>query len=76
MGIAVQARLDEKTRGTLDRLVKRLGWSRSEVIRAAIQQFEASRPKPGGHRIIGTGQFQTGIPDLATNKKHMEGFGR
>ena len=27
-------------------------------------------------KIIGTGMFDSGIPDLATNKKHMEGFGK
>ena len=26
--------------------------------------------------IIGTGMFDSGIPDLATNKKYMEGFGK
>jgi hypothetical protein len=26
--------------------------------------------------IIGTGMFDSGIPNLATNKKHMEGFGK
>lgn len=26
--------------------------------------------------FIGTGMFDSGIPDLATNKKHMEGFGK
>lgn len=30
----------------------------------------ASQPK-----MIGVGEFDSGIPDLATNKKHMEGFG-
>ena len=27
-------------------------------------------------RIIGSGMFDSGIPDLATNKKYMEGFGK
>jgi hypothetical protein len=27
-------------------------------------------------KIIGSGQFNSGIPDLATNKKHMDGFGK
>ena len=26
------------------------------------------------HRIIGTGKFRSGIPDLATNKKYLEGW--
>ena len=27
-------------------------------------------------KIIGTGMFDSAIPDLATNKKYMEGFGK
>lgn len=27
-------------------------------------------------KFTGAGQFNSGIPDLATNKKHMEGFGK
>lgn len=43
-------------------------------------QVEVSKPtkvKKNGKpiKIIGTGMFHSGIPDLATNKKHMEGFG-
>jgi predicted DNA-binding antitoxin AbrB/MazE fold protein len=26
-------------------------------------------------KVIGTGKFRSGISDLATNRKHMEGFG-
>jgi hypothetical protein len=31
----------------------------------------ATRP-----RLIGVGEFDSGLPDLATNKKYMEGFGQ
>ena len=27
-------------------------------------------------KIIGTGQFESGIPDLGSNKKHLEGLGK
>ncbi len=27
-------------------------------------------------KIIGSGQFDSGLTDLATNKKYMEGFGK
>jgi hypothetical protein len=27
-------------------------------------------------RIIGLGKFSSGVPDLATNKKYLEDFGR
>ena len=38
----------------------------------------AKRKKPSLHDLMkdGCGIVDSGIPDLATNKKHMEGFGR
>jgi len=27
-------------------------------------------------KITGAGKFHSGVPDLATNKKYMEGFGK
>ena len=32
--------------------------------------------KGGTRKIIGLGKVDSGIPDLASNKAHMEGFGR
>lgn len=33
--------------------------------------------KPGKRlNITGMGQFDSGIPDLGSNKKHLEGFGK
>jgi hypothetical protein len=33
--------------------------------------------KPRRHnKIIGTGEFESGIPDLGSNKKHLEGLGK
>jgi hypothetical protein len=43
-------------------------------------QVDVESPKngkpPRKRRLIGTGKFSSGIPDLASNKKHMEGFGK
>jgi hypothetical protein len=44
-------------------------------------QVELDEPENGKktrkvRKIIGTGAFCSGISDLATNKKHMEGFGK
>ena len=44
-------------------------------------QVELATPvngkKTGKHiKIIGTGQFDSGIPDLGSNKKHLEGLGK
>jgi hypothetical protein len=72
---SVQARLDGETQAALDRLVRHHGLRPSEAVREGIrlayQKHEAQkRPK-----LLGVGMFDSGIPDLATNKKHMEDFG-
>jgi hypothetical protein len=76
MGSSVQARLDAETQEALRGLVRNLGISQSEVIREGIRLMEMRHTKPKHRKIIGVGQFDTGIPDLSTNPKHMEGFGK
>jgi hypothetical protein len=44
------------------------------VIRRGIQLVE--RERPAQPRLVGVGMFDSGIADLATNKKHLEGFGQ
>jgi hypothetical protein len=45
-------------------------------------QITVDAPKKNGKKIdrqaqfIGTGLFDSGIPDLGSNKKHLEGFGK
>jgi len=70
----VQARLDEETQEALDGLVRRLGWSPSRVVREGIRLVDKHHAKPRP-RMIGIGMFSSGLGDLATNKKYMEGFG-
>jgi len=31
---------------------------------------------PSAKRVIGVGRFASGLPDLASNKKHLRGFGQ
>jgi hypothetical protein len=50
-----------------------------EVAPAANGKKNGKPRKTKPHKpieIIGTGMFDSGIPDLATNKKYMEGFGK
>ena len=70
----VQARLDNDTEKTLSRLVDQLGLSPSMVVREGIRLLAASQPK--SRKIAGLGKFASGIPDLGSNKKHLQGFGR
>lgn len=74
MRTSVQARLDEETQQALDGLVRRLGWSPSRVVREGIRLVDKHHAKPRP-RMIGIGMFSSGLGDLATNKKYMEGFG-
>lgn len=71
----VQTRLDEETEAVLDGLVERLRLNPSEVLREGIRVLHEKHNDKPRKRLIGVGMFSSGIPDLATNKKHMEGFG-
>lgn len=46
-------------------------------LRIQVELDEPKREKRADKRrkIVGTGEFCSRIPDLATDKKHMEGFG-
>jgi len=76
MGSTVQVRLDKESEAALKRLVRAQGCTASHAVRESIlkadEQLKA-KPRP---RLIGAGCFDSGVTDLATNKKHMEGFGK
>jgi hypothetical protein len=76
MGTTVQARLDEKSQAALQRLVRRHGMTTSDVIREGIRLVEQHKSGKKYPSLIGAGMFDSGIPDLSTNKKYMEGFGK
>ena len=74
----VHARLDEETRRLLDRLKRREGWSDSEAVRRAIQTLAGATLERGARApsVIGIGKFSSGQPDLGSNKKNLDGFGK
>jgi hypothetical protein len=72
----VHARLDPETRRLLSRLRRRTGLNDSELIRRALRVLGSAEVDPGGRRVIGQGAFASGVPDLGSNRKHLEGFGR
>jgi hypothetical protein len=74
MSRIVHARIDPATEKLLRTLEQRLGWSDSRIVREGIKALRVLLP-PGRRRIIGLGQFRSGIPDLGSNKRHLEGFG-
>jgi hypothetical protein len=76
MKLTVQARLDRRSQTALDRLIKRLGWSPSKVVREGVRLLDACYGRPRRRKIIGIGRFASGIPDLGSNKEHLKGYGR
>lgn len=74
---AVQARLNPEDQKLLDELVRDLDWTPSRIVREGLRLVRKAHPTvAAAHRIIGIGKFRSGIPDLATNKKYLEDFGR
>jgi len=74
---AVQARLDEESQLALDRLVQRLGWSPSRVVRESLRLMVLHYDTaPKKLKIAGIGEFDSGVPDLGSNRRHLEGFGQ
>ncbi|MGI9457541.1 MAG: ribbon-helix-helix protein, CopG family [Aeoliella sp.] len=72
----VQARVDDDTDALIDELKARMGWSDSEVVRQGIKSLRELIVKKQKRRIVGIGEFDSGVTDLGSNKKHLEGFGR
>jgi hypothetical protein len=76
MKTTVQARLDRRAQVALERLARRTGWSPSRVVREGVHLLAACYGVPSAKRVIGVGRFASGLPDLASNKKHLRGFGQ
>ena len=76
MARIIQARIDEQTEKLLSDLQLRLGWTDSQVVREGIKALSVLSVSLRRRKIVGVGKFASGIPDLASNKKYLEGFGR
>jgi hypothetical protein len=76
MGASIQARLDRETERALTRLVRRLGWSPSRIVREGVRLLAACYVSKGKRRIIGQGKFASGIGGLSSNKAHLRDFGK
>jgi hypothetical protein len=75
MSRIVQARLDERTARQLARLRRITGENDSEIVRRGIANLSVSFPGASKRKIHGLGRFASGIPDLGSNRKHLDGFG-
>jgi hypothetical protein len=75
MGAVIQTRLNEATKAALKNAARQQGRSVSELVREGVELVISRHSASPRRKIIGVGRFKTGIPDLSTNPKHMEGFG-
>ncbi len=75
MGKMVHARLDAETDSLLRRLRRSTGMGDSELIRRGLRVLETLHARQGRPGIVGLGAFASGIPDLGSNKRHLDGFG-
>ena len=76
MGDTIRARLDPRSQKRLAALVRAYGWTPSQVVREGIRVLEQTRLCKKKRAIIGLGKFDSGIGNLATNKKRLAGYGR
>lgn len=75
MSRVIHARLDAHTEKLLRDLERQLGWNDSKIIREGIKTlstFMAGRRRP---KVIGLGRFKSGVSDLGSSKRHLQGFG-
>jgi len=74
MAATVQVRLNGETLAEFESL-RRQGLTTSEVLREGIHLAAQKRRPAKRPKLIGVGMYDSGITDLSTNKKYMEGFG-
>jgi hypothetical protein len=72
----VQARFDPKAEAALKKLIRSNGWTASQALRECVLRVYEQTAAKSRPRLIGIGCVDFGPGDLATNKKHMEGFGK
>jgi hypothetical protein len=76
MSTVIHARLDADTDSLRSALQKQLGWSDSQIVREGIKALSSLIRTSGKRKIVGMGRFESGVSDLGSDKKHLEGFGK
>lgn len=75
MKTVVQARLDEEAQAALGRLVRTNGWTVSKAVREGLLSLDGQAEKARPIKIVGLGKYDSGISDLASDKRHLAGLG-
>jgi hypothetical protein len=74
MPATVQTRLDDETTAILDRL-RRSGRTTSDIVREGIRLAGREQGSGAAGKMIGIGMIRSGVPDMGSNKKYLEGLG-
>jgi len=79
---AISLKLSPGLHARLDRAARKRKRSKSELVRAALEQFLNREPRHKPKRALSALELAgdlvgcvTGSGDLSTNPKHMEGYG-
>jgi len=75
LGESVEGVADPKTAELLVRLRRRFGWSDSEIIRRGIRALFKTEPSPRPMKIVGVGEFASGVDDFLSKADPLRGFG-
>jgi hypothetical protein len=76
MASTIQARLDEESQKIMRQLVRKTGWTASQVVREGLRLLASCHIGNGRRTIYGQGKFSSGLGDLASNKEYLRDFGR
>lgn len=76
MSRVAHIRLDPPSEAILERLTRTTGRSLSELVREGLRLVDAATPSASTPEIVGLGAFESGIPDLGSDKAYLRGFGR
>jgi hypothetical protein len=73
----ISYKIDSNLYAWLEEQSRRLGKSKSAITRDALEKSRREKNAPSCHDLMGDvcGSLRSGVKDLATNKKHMKGFG-
>jgi hypothetical protein len=76
MSSLIQARLDDECQKIMRQLLRKTGWTPSQIVREGLRLLASCHAGNGRRTITGQGKFASGVGDLSSNKKHLQGFGR
>jgi predicted transcriptional regulator len=79
----ISFKLPETLHAKLERAAKKSTASKSDILRAALEEFLANGREPSVERTLSALELAgdlvgcvEGLGDLSTNRKYMEGFGK